>query len=130
MGKGRRGAPPPQGRTTPPPPSSPPPCSLCPTCRHSWVNLPGAILFTLGYSALSNRLGGQALFYTMLTPFLAFFASFATFIYPMRDVLHPNQVPTRPQGHTAAQPHRHTATQQHIYAALYATSATASRALL
>lgn len=57
----------------------------------TWVNLPGAILFTIGYSALSNRIGGQALFYTMLTPFLAFFGSFAAFIYPMRDVLHPNQ---------------------------------------
>ena len=34
----------------------------------------------------------QALFYTMLTPFLAFFGSFAAFIYPMRDVLHPNQL--------------------------------------
>jgi AAA family ATP:ADP antiporter len=57
----------------------------------TWVNLPGAILFTVLYSALSNRMGGQALFYTMLTPFLAFFGSFAAFIYPMRDVLHPNQ---------------------------------------
>ena len=26
----------------------------------TWVNLPGAVLFTLGYSALSNRMGGQA----------------------------------------------------------------------
>jgi len=57
----------------------------------TWVNLPGAVLFTLGYSALSNRMGGQALFYTMLSPFLAFFGSFAAIIYPMRDVLHPNQ---------------------------------------
>ena len=57
----------------------------------TWVNLPGAVLFTLGYSALSNCMGGQALFYTMLSPFLAFFGSFAAIIYPMRDVLHPNQ---------------------------------------
>ena len=57
----------------------------------TWVNLPGAVLFTLGYSALSNLMGGQTLFYTMLSPFLAFFGSFAAIIYPMRDVLHPNQ---------------------------------------
>ena len=49
----------------------------------TWVNLPGAVLFTLGYSALSNCMGGQALFYTMLSPFLAFFGSFAAIIYPV-----------------------------------------------
>jgi len=31
----------------------------------SWVNLPGAILFTVGYSALSNRMGGQARLYLL-----------------------------------------------------------------
>ena len=80
----------------------------------TWVNLPGAILFTIGYSALSNRLGcatprapaapspetvlsdrrpscgrREALFYATLTPFLAFFASFAWIIYPLRNFLHP-----------------------------------------
>jgi len=56
----------------------------------TYVNLPGAIAFTVAYSAAANRLGSQALFYCTLTPFLAFFGSFAAFIYPMRHVLHPN----------------------------------------
>ena len=54
----------------------------------TWVNLPGAILFTVAYSALANRLGRQALFYTTLAPFLAFFGAFP-WIYQMRDILHP-----------------------------------------
>ena len=54
----------------------------------TYVNLPGAIAFTVAYSAAANRMGSQALFYCTLTPFLAFFGSFAAFIYPMRDVLH------------------------------------------
>ena len=29
-------------------------------------------------------------FYTIITPFLTFFASFAAFIYPNRAVLHPH----------------------------------------
>jgi AAA family ATP:ADP antiporter len=57
----------------------------------TWVNLPGAIAFTVVYSSLANRLGRQALFYTVLSPFLAFFGAFAWIIYPMRNVLHPTQ---------------------------------------
>lgn len=55
----------------------------------TWVNLPGAVAFTVLYSSLANRLGRQALFYTVLGPFLGFFGSFAWIIYPMRDLLHP-----------------------------------------
>ena len=54
----------------------------------TWVNLPGAIGFTVIYSSLANRLGRQALFYAVLTPFLGFFGAFP-FIYQLRDVLHP-----------------------------------------
>jgi len=54
----------------------------------TWVNLPGAIAFTVLYGALANRLGRQALFYSVLGPFLAFFGAFP-FIYQLRDVLHP-----------------------------------------
>jgi ATP/ADP translocase len=32
----------------------------------------------------------QQVFYTLISPFLAFFASFAFLIYPNRDLLHPN----------------------------------------
>ena len=55
----------------------------------TWVNLPGAIAFTVVYSAMANRLGRQALFYSVLGPFLAFFGSFAWIIYPLRNALHP-----------------------------------------
>ena len=32
----------------------------------TWVNLPGAIAFTVLYSSMANRLGRQALFYSVL----------------------------------------------------------------
>eukprot|EP00908_Phaeocystis_cordata_P018654 Transcript_30117.p1 GENE.Transcript_30117~~Transcript_30117.p1 ORF type:complete len:640 (-),score=333.96 Transcript_30117:225-2144(-) len=54
----------------------------------TWVNLPGAIGFTVLYSAMANRLGRQALFYSVLGPFLAFFGAFPL-IYQLRGALHP-----------------------------------------
>uniref|UniRef100_A0A7S4EW10 ADP,ATP carrier protein n=1 Tax=Chrysotila carterae TaxID=13221 RepID=A0A7S4EW10_CHRCT len=56
----------------------------------TYVNLPGATFFVLAYSALANRLGREALFYSVLTPFLGFFGAFAWIIYPLRDFVHPN----------------------------------------
>ncbi|GJP46332.1 hypothetical protein CLOM_g5634 [Closterium sp. NIES-68] len=55
----------------------------------TWVNLPMAIGFMLLYGQLANVLSKQALFYTCIIPFLAFFGSFAFVIYPLRHVLHP-----------------------------------------
>lgn len=55
----------------------------------TWVNLPMAIGFTIMYSFLSNRLGNEALFYTVIFPFIAFFGAFAFVIYPNKDWLHP-----------------------------------------
>jgi AAA family ATP:ADP antiporter len=55
----------------------------------TWVNLPGAVAFTVAYSAMANRLGRQQLFYSVLGPFLGFFGAFAWLIYPMRNALHP-----------------------------------------
>ena len=57
----------------------------------TWVNLPGAVAFTVAYSSMANRLGRQALFYSVLGPFLGFFGAFAWIIYPMRNFLHPTQ---------------------------------------
>ncbi|HUX78575.1 MAG TPA: Npt1/Npt2 family nucleotide transporter [Alphaproteobacteria bacterium] len=54
-----------------------------------WVMI-CAILFFFIYSKLSNTLSRPALFYTCLTPFLAFFAVFAFIIYPQREFLHPS----------------------------------------
>lgn len=57
----------------------------------TWVNLPLAIVFTVGYAQLANMLTPVQLFYTCLIPFIAFFASFAFIIYPAREFLHPTQ---------------------------------------
>ena len=51
---------------------------------------------------LANILSTEALFYACILPFIAFFGSFAFFMYPLREVLHPTGVrtwrslPTRP----------------------------------
>ena len=38
---------------------------------------------------LSNRMSNEALFYTVIFPFIAFFGAFAFVIYPNKDALHP-----------------------------------------
>jgi len=48
-----------------------------------------AIGFMFLYAQLANMLTTQALFYTIIFPFIAFFGSFAFVLYPLRDVLHP-----------------------------------------
>ena len=50
-----------------------------------------AIGFMFLYAQLANVLSTQALFYTIIFPFIGFFASFAFVLYPLRDVLHPNE---------------------------------------
>ncbi|XP_010925271.1 plastidic ATP/ADP-transporter [Elaeis guineensis] len=55
----------------------------------TWVNLPMAVGFMLLYTKLSNVLSKEALFYTVLFPFIAFFGAFAFVLYPLRDVIHP-----------------------------------------
>lgn len=57
----------------------------------SWLVLPSSIVFTVLYAKLSNILSKQALFYTVISPFLIFFALFAFFIYPNREILHPTE---------------------------------------
>ena len=55
-----------------------------------WGVLPFAALFMIIYAKLSNKLSKPALFYATITPFIAFFALFATVLYPLREVLHPH----------------------------------------
>ncbi len=55
-----------------------------------WGVLPCAVIFMVVYSKLSNKLSKPALFYAAVSPFLIFFALFATVLYPLRDVLHPH----------------------------------------
>jgi len=57
----------------------------------TWVNLPMAIAFTVGYAKLANMLSPEALFYTCVIPFIIFFGSFAAIMYPMRETLHPTE---------------------------------------
>lgn len=54
-----------------------------------WGVLPIAVLFMILYAKLSNVLNKTKLFYTTITIFISFFAIFALFLYPSRDVLHP-----------------------------------------
>ncbi|GAX83162.1 hypothetical protein CEUSTIGMA_g10588.t1 [Chlamydomonas eustigma] len=57
----------------------------------TWVNLPMAIGFTIGYAKLANILSTEALFYTVIIPFIIFFGAFAAVMYPMKDALHPTK---------------------------------------
>lgn len=55
----------------------------------TYCNLPGAILFTVGYSKLSNMFSRETLFYVCIIPFVIFFLAFGFLIYPNLSVLHP-----------------------------------------
>ena len=48
----------------------------------TYVNLPGAIGFTVLYSKLTNKYSRTNVFYGIVATFLAFFSAFAFFIYP------------------------------------------------
>ncbi|CAM9880086.1 unnamed protein product [Pylaiella littoralis] len=53
----------------------------------TYVNLPGAVAFTVLYSKLCNSVEQGRVFYTVIGFFVSFFAIFAGFLYPNRDVL-------------------------------------------
>lgn len=55
----------------------------------TYVNLPGAIAFTVLYSKLTNMFSREKVFYLCITPFVLFFLSYAWFMYPNMSVLHP-----------------------------------------
>nr|GMD94336.1 plastidic ATP/ADP-transporter-like [Ipomoea batatas] len=55
----------------------------------TWVNLPMAIGFMLLYTKLANVLSKQALFYTVILPFIAFFGAFGFVFYPLSNYIHP-----------------------------------------
>eukprot|EP00741_Cyanophora_paradoxa_P005850 tig00000113_g5668.t1 len=56
----------------------------------TYICVPSAIAYAILYSTLSNRLSREKLFYAALSPFLLFFVTFSTLIYPNRAFLHPN----------------------------------------
>ncbi|KXZ44400.1 hypothetical protein GPECTOR_68g371 [Gonium pectorale] len=53
------------------------------------LDLPIAVLFTVAYTTLANRLTPDMLFYACLLPFVAFFGAFGFLVYPNKDWLHP-----------------------------------------
>jgi AAA family ATP:ADP antiporter len=55
-----------------------------------WAMFPGAILMTLLFTWLSNRLSRETVFYVMMSIFLAYFFVFTFFLYPIRDFIHPH----------------------------------------
>ncbi|EOY26597.1 TLC ATP/ADP transporter isoform 3, partial [Theobroma cacao] len=55
----------------------------------TWVNLPMAVGFMLLYTKLANVLSKQALFYTVIVPFIAFFGAFGFMLYPLSNYIHP-----------------------------------------
>jgi len=55
----------------------------------TYVNLPGAIAFTALYSQLTNKYSRTTVFNGIVLTFIAFFATFALFIYPNAALLHP-----------------------------------------
>ena len=66
---------------------------------------------------LANVLSTEALFYACILPFIAFFGSFAFFMYPLRDVLHPTGAGAPMehfQGHWVLTAHLDTA-QRHFH---------------
>jgi len=72
----------------------------------TYVNLPGAILFTIAYSKMSNIFSRETLFYVCIIPFVLFFLAFGFFMYPNLAMLHPTEFVTNiasklPPGFTA-----------------------------
>jgi len=56
----------------------------------TYVQLPGAILFTIIYSRMCNQMTADRVFYATLAPFLAFYSAFAFALYPARALIHPD----------------------------------------
>lgn len=54
-----------------------------------WAILPCAVLITILFAFLSRHFNQEKVLYLMITGFLSFFALFAFFIYPNRDLFHP-----------------------------------------
>lgn len=55
-----------------------------------WAMFPGAILMTLLFTWLSNRLARDTVFNIIISIFLVYFAVFTFILYPIRDSIHPH----------------------------------------
>ena len=56
----------------------------------TYVNLPGAIAFTVLYSKMTDRMSQKNVYRSIVVSFLAFFASFALILYPNAASIHPH----------------------------------------
>lgn len=56
-----------------------------------WVMFPSAVLSTILFTYLANKLSRQALFQVVLGTFVTFFALFGFVIYPLREHFHPHE---------------------------------------
>ena len=56
----------------------------------TYVQLPSALLFTALYSRMCNTMSQESIFYTLVSGFLGFFATFAVGMYPFQHALHPH----------------------------------------
>ncbi len=63
-----------------------------------WAMFPGAVLMTLLFTQLSNKLSREKVFYIMMSIFIGYFFVFAFFLYPNRDSLHSNEIAETLQG--------------------------------
>jgi len=55
-----------------------------------WAMFPGAVIMTLFFAWLSNRLLRETVFYIIISIFLTYFAVFTFILYPIRDSIHPH----------------------------------------
>jgi AAA family ATP:ADP antiporter len=56
-----------------------------------WGVFPGAVLMTLWFTWLSNRLSSEKVFYFVIGLFLSYFFVFTFLLYPLRDMIHPHE---------------------------------------
>lgn len=56
-----------------------------------WAMFPGAVLMTILFTWLSNRLPRDTVFYIIISIFLIYFAIFTFVLYPIRDLIHPHE---------------------------------------
>lgn len=57
-----------------------------------WAMFPGAILMTIFFTWLSNRMPRENVFYVILAIFLSYFFIFTFLLYPIRDSIHPHRL--------------------------------------
>lgn len=55
-----------------------------------WAMFPGAVIMTILFTWLSNRLPRDTVFYIIISIFLVYFAVFTFILYPIRDSIHPH----------------------------------------